>query len=56
MGYGRGSRSRKVAGAGKPRKPKKLSPWLAHVADVRSRNPGMSYKDAMKRASASYVR
>ena len=34
--------------------PKALGPWMLHLASVRKANPGMSLKDAMKKASASY--
>lgn len=31
------------------------NPWLQHVAQFRASNPGMSYKDVLQRAKASYI-
>ena len=33
---------------------KKLNAWMAHVADVRAQNPGMSLMEILKKAKASY--
>jgi hypothetical protein len=33
---------------------RKSNPWLNHVANVRSQNPNMSYKDVLVKAKASY--
>ena len=35
---------------------KKQSEWLVHVSNVRARNPGISYKDALKLASESFIK
>ena len=37
-----------------PKKAKRANPWLAHLAKVRKANKGMSLKEAMKKAKASY--
>jgi len=31
-----------------------MSKWIEHVKSIRSQNPGMSLKDAMKLAKKSY--
>lgn len=36
------------------KKAKRTNPWLAHLAKVRKANKGMSLKEAMKKAKASY--
>jgi hypothetical protein len=33
---------------------KKTNPWFDHIKQVRSDNPGLSYKDAMQKAKTSY--
>jgi len=33
-----------------------MNPWIAHVNAFRAAHPGMSYKDALKGASATYVK
>lgn len=46
-----------MAGYGKAGKGgKKRSKWMKHVARVRAKNPGKSYKDVLKLASKSYER
>jgi predicted esterase YcpF (UPF0227 family) len=45
--------SLKHFGAGKKKAP---SAWLTHVASVRQKNPGKSYKECLKMASKSYKR
>lgn len=45
-GRGSGSEAQKAAAS--------ASPWIAHVQRFRAANPGMSYKDALKAASATY--
>ena len=47
LGYGQSGGKGTKAGASK-------SPWLAHVKAYRASHPGMSYKDALSGASASY--
>lgn len=39
-----------------PKAARKLSAWDIHVKKVRSANPGMSFSDCLKKASASYHR
>jgi hypothetical protein len=34
--------------------PKKTNSWIDHIKQVRSDNPGLSYKDAMQKAKTSY--
>jgi hypothetical protein len=46
MKHGKGLR---LSGAGN-------SPWIAHVKSHRAKNPGMSYKTALKEASKTYKR
>jgi len=46
MKHGKGI---KLSGAGN-------SPWIAHVKKHRAKNPGMSYKQALKEASKTYKR
>ncbi len=36
------------------KKAKRTNPWLTHLAKVRRANKGMSLKEAMKKAKASY--
>lgn len=45
----------------KPGSPKQVAaartnPWLQHVKQVRAQNPNLSYKDALKVASETYVK
>jgi hypothetical protein len=41
-------------GYGKGKKKKPQSAWLTHVAKVRAKHPGKSYKECLKLSSASY--
>jgi hypothetical protein len=45
-------KKKKAGTEDKPKKPK--SAWLIHVAETRAANPEMSYKEALKSASATY--
>jgi hypothetical protein len=36
------------------KKVKKTSAWIEHVKKYREQHPGISYKDALKEASATY--
>ena len=37
-----------------PSKPRKVNPWIAHVAEVKAANPHMSYKEVLVLAKESY--
>ena len=45
-------KKKKAGTEDKPKKPK--SAWLIHVGETRAANPEMSYKEALKAASATY--
>ena len=53
-GYGKKKRPKPKKMTGKGKRPP--SAWVTHVKSFRAKNPGMSYKDAMSSAGASYSR